>query len=362
MVSTSQQNVWRRWLKEPLALAVAFSLLLHAGGYGTYLIGKRLGWWQPKSMPAWIQALQNFLSPTQKAVQARLAAQQKARAAPASALTFLDVDPLASKTPPEKPKFYGAVDQRAANPDLTKASEDPNVKGREQPMLKVAEKKPPGKRSSEEAKNVPLQPSVPQPPTPAQPDVKESDVTSPTKAGKKNQQKQSGETLMAKAESRTVDGSATGETGEGLAESAQQPRRPRSIAEVKARQQGGDPTERTQIQGGVSNKGRLGFDVQGSKFGAYDRAFIDAVRERWFQILDSVSVNQVGEVQLEFNLASDGRITDMAVKKSNVNPALTLYCQSAIIDPSKYPEWPREMRREIGSDLRKITFTFYYLQ
>ena len=362
MVTTSQHPGWRRWLKEPLALAVAFSLFLHAGGYGTYLIGKRLGWWQPRGMPAWLAALQSFLTPAQKAIQARLATQQQAQAAPASALTFLDVDPLAATTPPEKPKFYGAVDQRAANPDLTKPSEDPNVKGREQPLVKVTESKPRGKRSAEEAKNVPLQPSIPQPASTAQPNVKESDVTSPTKAGKKSQQKPAGETLMAKAEPRTVDGSAIGETGEGLAESAQQPRRPRSIAEVKAKQQGGDPSERTQIQGGVSNKGRLGFDVQGSKFGAYDAAFIDAVRERWFQILDNVSVNQVGEVQLEFNLASDGRITDMTVKKSNVNSALTLYCQSAIIDPSKYAEWPREMRREIGSDLRKITFTFYYLQ
>ena len=343
-------------------MAVAFSLFLHAGGYGTYLIGKSLGWWQPKGMPAWLQALQNFLTPSQKAIQARLAAQQQAQAAPASALTFLDVDPLASTTPPEKPKFYGAVDQRAANPDLAKPAEDPNVKGRELPFLKVTEAKPKGKRSAEEARDVPLQPSVAQPPTTAQPNVKESDITSPTKAGKKSQQKQAGETLMAKAEPRTVEGTANGEVGEGLAESAQQPRRPRSIAEVKARQQGGDPTARTLIQGGVSNKGRLGHDIKATQTGAYDKAFIDAVSERWFQILENVSVNQVGEVQLEFNLTADGRITDMTVKKSNVNPALTLYCQSAIIDPSKYPEWPREMRREIGSDLRKITFTFYYLQ
>lgn len=362
MVTSAQQVGWRRWLREPLALAVAFSLLLHAGGYGTYLLGKHLGWWQQRGIPAWLQALQEFLTPTQKMIQQRLAAQAQAQPPQSSALTFLDVDPLTATTPPEKPKFYGAVDQRAANPDQAKPSEDPNVKGREQPFIKVTEAKPKGKRSAEEAKDVPLQPSLSQPNSIPQPNVKESDVTSPTKAGKKAQQLEAGETRMAKAEPRTVNGTAEGETGDGLAEATQQPRRPRSLAEVKARLQGGDPAQRTQIQGGVSAKGRLGFDVQGSKWGAYDSLFIEAVKLRWFQILENVSVNQVGEVQLEFNLTSDGRITDMAVKKSNVNLALTLYCQSAIIDPSKYPEWPREMRREIGSDLRKITFTFHYLQ
>jgi hypothetical protein len=229
-------------------------------------------------------------------------------------------------------------------------------------MLKVTESRPAGKRAEEPAKDVPLQPS-PQPPSlAAQPNVKESDVTSPTKAGKKSRQLEAGETQMAKADPRTTSGTVIGEKGEGLAEATQQPRRPKTVAEVKARQQGGDPAQRTQMVGGTANKGRLGFDVKGSLFGAYDAMFIDAVRERWFQILENVSVNQVGEVQLQFILTSDGRITDMVVKKSNVNPALTLYCQSAIFDPSKYAEWPREMRREIGSDRRQVTFTFYYLQ
>ena len=361
MATTSQQVVWRRWLREPLALAVAFSLFLHAGGYGTYLIGQHLGWWQPKGIPAWLQALQNFLTPTQKAIQARLAAQQQAQASPASALTFLDVDPLAATTPPEKPKFYGAVDQRAANPDLTKPSEDPNVKGRVQPLVKMAESKPRGKRSAEEAKNVPLQPSVPQPPTTAQPNAKESDVTSPTKAGKKSQQKQGGETLMAKAEPKSVEGTATGEVGEGLAESAQQPRRPRSIAEAKAKQQGGDSAERSQVAGGVSTRGPLGHDVVLTGYGVYDSYMIDAIRERWFQLIDeSRSMSVMGEVQLRFNLTSDGRITDMAVLRSTVQPTQLYICQQAITDPAKYREWPTEMRKTIGAEKREITFTFYY--
>jgi hypothetical protein len=113
--------------------------------------------------------------------------------------------------------------------------------------------------------------------------------------------------------------------------------------------------------GGVSRRGRLSVDVKGSPFGAYDAAFIAAVQQRWYDLIDSSQVvPRSGKVQLQFRLTYDGRITDMRVNEETVGDLLTLLCQRAVLDPAPYARWPADMRRMIGQDYREVTITFYY--
>jgi hypothetical protein len=67
-----------------------------------------------------------------------------------------------------------------------------------------------------------------------------------------------------------------------------------------------------------------------------------------------------GRVVLQFHLNPDGRITDMKVLENTVGETLGLLCQKAVLDPSPFDKWPREMRLLVDKDYRDIQFAFYY--
>ncbi len=66
-------------------------------------------------------------------------------------------------------------------------------------------------------------------------------------------------------------------------------------------------------------------------------------------------------VKIRFNLHQNGRVSGVMVEETSVNDLLTYYCRRAIEIGAAYEEWPTEMRREIGSNIREVTFTFRYL-
>ena len=103
-------------------------------------------------------------------------------------------------------------------------------------------------------------------------------------------------------------------------------------------------------------------DAKATPFGAYDRAFIEAVRQRWFDLLDNLSAAgyQRGRVELQFRLNFDGRISDMKIVSSNVGDLLGLLCVKAVQDPAPFEKWPREMRQMVDRDYRELRFTFFY--
>jgi TonB family protein len=102
--------------------------------------------------------------------------------------------------------------------------------------------------------------------------------------------------------------------------------------------------------------------VKATPFGAYDAAFIEAVTQRWYDLLDSrqFSMDRSGKVTLRFHLNYDGSITDMQVLENTVGDVLDYVCQKAVTDPAPFASWPSDMRRIIGENYREITFTFYY--
>ena len=119
--------------------------------------------------------------------------------------------------------------------------------------------------------------------------------------------------------------------------------------------------EKMKQPGGSSHRGRLSFDVKATPFGAYDAAFIAAVQQRWYDLIDSSNFTpRVGKVVLEFRLLSDGRITDMKMNGNEVGELLALLCERAVLDPAPFARWPSDMLRMIGVNYRDIKFTFYY--
>jgi hypothetical protein len=140
---------------------------------------------------------------------------------------------------------------------------------------------------------------------------------------------------------------------------AAQRERPRTVAEARLQQ--GLVGQTMKQSGGVAARGRIALDVTATPFGAYDAAFIEAVQECWYGILDRARFTQhSGKVVLEFRLTVDGRITNMRMLHNEVGELQAAFCQRAVQDPAPYARWPNDMRRVIGADYREVTFTFHY--
>lgn len=340
----AKQNIFRDFMvRQPLVVALLISLLIHSGAYGFWKLGKHLHWWDHQA--TWmLKLLQKKPKPMdlQQLIQKQLddlAAAQQKREIP---LTFVEVDPTTLVVePPKDAKYYGALNATAANPDATVESVKPKVEGEQEKVV----------RTETVSKAQPLQPAPP--PEKTEPKKPENTLqpAEPPKAAENP-----GDLALSKPVEKVKpsDGSAT-EMG-----SAEKPKdKPRTLAVARA--QKGLAGEPMKQPGGVKQRGKIAFDVKQTPFGAYDAAFIAAVQQRWFDLLDSTQFAQrSGKVVLEFKLTYDGRILDLKVNGNEVGELLGLLCQRAITDPAPYPKWPSDMRRMVGGNYREVTFTFYY--
>lgn len=313
-----------------LAWAFAISLALHLFAFGTYQIGHKLGVWEKIEAPAWMKKsrmLTELLSSAKEQPP-------EDREAP-----LLFVETSSSQAVLEAPKnapYYSDKNTLAANPE---ADLDSNV-----PTLDGTQTQVPKTEDTPREKFVPLQPALPPEPEPVP--VAEETKPNPAEAP--------GELTLAKAEPKPVE--------QPNPPSAPRPR-PRTLQEARARQPEQQiPGERMKQVGGI--KARIGapsMDARATPFGAYDAAFIEAVSQRWFDLLESQrhSLGASGKVVLQFRLHQDGRISEMNVAENTVTGVLALLCQKAVLDPAPFAAWPSDMRRMMG-ETRNIQFTFYY--
>jgi len=298
-----------------LGWALALSVVLHFLFWGTYSLGKHFHWWEKLRWPAWVQKL---TQPPQ--LQAR---QPPVPREPP--LMFVEVSQPTVEAPKETPN-YSDKNAVAANPEPSRDSNVPKIDGKQEHVLKTEDV---------ERNKFPL---APDPPKPTPKEESTEDAQPKPKPAP-------GTMTVAKADLKP------------------QPERtrPRTIKEAML-QRNMLPGQKMKQSGGVERRGQISPDAKMTGFGAYDRAFIDAVSDRWYNLLDNLSYDayRSGYVKLEFNLNYDGRITEMKVVETTVTETLTLLCQKAVLDPAPFERWPREMRLMIGEDSRHITFTFYY--
>lgn len=322
--------------RNPLAVAFILSLIIHLFLYQGYLVSKRLGWWNYQ--PSWLAQLL-----TRKPSAAQLAALQKQREALEARnqreilIRFMEVPPdRATPEPPKDAKFYGAANAKAANPDPTIDTPIPKIDGKQTKIERV-ETVP-----REEREKFPLTP------TPPKDQAKVALEAQP----KPRPAETPGDLAFRRPEERKV-------VNDGASESRDYTR-PRTLEEARARRNltVGD---RMKQSGGVRSVGRVSVDVKATAFGAYDAAFIAAVQDRWYNILDAYPYSlRSGKVVLKFKLMNDGKIRELTTREETVGELQSLFCQRAILEPAPYAPWPSDMRRMIGDNYREVTFTFYY--
>lgn len=345
-----------------IAQAFAVSVALHLLIFGGAELGNRLHWWESGPL-AWL-AQKLDLPPTLYSQEARLAelARLQAERERQIPVIFVDVDPSqASAEPPKQTPYYGAVSSRAANPDPSRDTPTPEIKGEQTKVLKTADTE----RASAAAAVRPT-PPAPQPlqPTPAprppQPDPPAPDPAETEPAPPKPEV---GDLAMLDPQ-QALNPRVSPELPHP---SRPQPSRPRTLAEAMARR-GINPDSalagrRLKQEGGVRRMSiQSSLDVQGSPLGDYDRQFVAAVQKCWFTLLEQqrYSLDRVGRVVLKFRLTKDGRVNNLQVIESDVGDVYTTLCQVALTKPSPYEPWPDDVARLVGADYRDVRFTFYY--
>ncbi|HEV2392406.1 MAG TPA: hypothetical protein VG146_08590 [Verrucomicrobiae bacterium] len=311
-----------------LVWALVISLAIHLFFFGSYYGAKKLLAWYDIHHTAWLRPLAQVAELLNKKPNPLQPRQQEAP------LMFVEVTPLQATTePPKDAKYYSDKSSKAANPDANKDTATPLINGKQTDIAKTDDVPRP--------KFVPLQPTPP--PQPAQkelPELKPRPTPEP------------GDLTMAKPEP-----SPPKDPGEAPVS------RPRTIAEALARKQDFNRLagEKMKEEGGVSRRFNTSLDVKGTPFGAYDYAFIQAVEQHWYDLLDErqYASDSRGRVVLHFTLHYDGRVTDMEMAENTAGEVLGLICEKAVLDPAPFQPWPIEMRRVMG-ETRNIQFTFIY--
>lgn len=328
MTSADLRDVRALVARHPLASAFAISLVVHLFFYGFWKTGQHLGWWQHQATWLLNWHKKKLAKPPRRFLKLPEVA---AARQPEVRLTFVEVDPtLAAQEPPKDAKFYGTKATKAANPDEALNTELPKIDGKQDKIIRTEDVPRP--------KPFPLQPAVERAKDDQQAEPKPKQLDTP------------GDLAKAKPKSDAI---ALG-TGE-----AEKPERVRTLVEARARNQLAG--QKAKVDGAAKARGRVSLDVKVTPFSSYDAAFIAAVQQRWYDLLDTSQFAQrSGKVVLEFKLTYDGKITDLKVSDNEVGEILSLLCQRAILDPAPYARWPDDMRRMIGSNHREVTFTFFY--
>jgi hypothetical protein len=291
-----------------LGLALALSLGLHLFAWGGYEAGKQSGVWQRLHWPAWLYHLAIMKVVPVAAPQSR-----------EEPLMFVEVAQPATEAP-QNAKYYSSQNSRAA--DL--ANRDLNV-----PQLNGKQTEVAKTENAPRPEFNKLQPVPPAPRHELQPAVQPGDLT------------------LGKPED---------------ARQQEQPR-PRTIKQAREQQSHRSPGVLMKQEGGMLRHAlSASFDVRATPFGAYDQALVEAVTQRWYDLLDSqqFAMDRTGKVTLRFHLNYDGAITEMIVLENTVGDLLGYVCQKAISDPAPFARWPTDMRQMVGENYREITFTFYY--
>ncbi|MCW5557730.1 MAG: hypothetical protein KIT22_07855 [Verrucomicrobiae bacterium] len=421
-VAVPRRFNWR-WLRSPLAIALLLSVLLHVYAWlMAHLIGLAIrNGWLPGWLRPVVEPVAALVAPPPPAESPSPAAPEPAWEE--MPLQFVEVDPLtATAEPPPQTPYFSTANTLAANLDPPKVEpeqEKPRIDGQRENTLKTFEttqpsETPPPPAPKEVVQAPEPQPAAPAPPvpvpvpsapptpiptpTPIEPQaaapnplvLKETPPPQPLPLSKPQEVQQ---TLREAAEPLEVPKKTTpGETEEiqlakvnpapekaivrdpvnpvvpltpQPAENTSEPVKPRrlkTLADARAAK-GAIVGELMRQDGGVQRQAlQSSLNVKASPLGDYNYRMVLNVQKEWYRLLEDqhYALERQGQVVITFNLHSDGTVTSLNIKDSNVGETLSFLCEMAVMRPSPFGEWPTEIRRLIGGDTVPVTFTFNY--
>lgn len=315
VVEKSSSVRWSRFESRRLTVALALSVLVHLLGWGGYELGKQLNWWPPLRMALMGKKSQ----PPQPPPEAKADEQ----------MMFIDVNPeQATAEPPKNAKFYSAQNSQAANPAASRDTDTPQINGRQTDVPKTEEV--PRQQISRLQPRAPPAPEE-QPKTQSKPKLDPGDL-------------------------------ALGKPQDSQPQETEQPR-PRTLKQAYAQQDNRRPGPQVKQDGGARRQALApSFDVLSTPFGDYYSQVFDAIRQYWYDELDSQKFanDRKGRVTLRFHLNYDGTVSDVEVLQNQVGDLLCYVCQKAVNATQPYAKWPSDMRRMVGDNYLQMTLTFIY--
>ena len=266
---------------QPLARAFSLSLAAHLSIYAFWWLGQSVDLWSRIPIFDFLRAAEE----KKAQLEQQMTSNQRSRAVEVP-LVFLEVDPsLAAKEAPEDAKFYSAVSTVASNPKPAD-TDSPSIEGTQKDFLKVTPNRP--------LRAKPLEP------TPSQ--AEELSKASELASKPRPEPKPVGDLALAKPQDKKSVASENQSTTTKGAERSAKPR-PLKLDEVQA----GSPGAKSQADGGVRKHDLTSsFAARGTIVGDYDWRFVEAVRQRWYTLLDQVAATSPGKVVLEFRIHYDG--------------------------------------------------------
>lgn len=321
-----------------LAWAFILSLVVHLMIWGGYTGGKKAFSWARVNRPSWLipfKLLQKKPVPPPKVPEMPVLTLEPP---PRMPLQYVDVSAAqATPEPPKNARYESSRNSQAANPEIVKESDIPNISGDRTDIVK-ADDVPRQER-------VALQPIVP-PVTPSAPQEQPEEKPKPKPAP--------GDMTIAKP-----DPNPTKEDGQ-----ADRPR-PRTIREALARLPDSSiPGRKMKQVGGVRRRLEISaMDARATLFGAYQERLVAAIAQRWYDLLDerAYTMENGGKVVVHFSLHYDGTVTKVSIAENTTGAEVLGYvCVKAIEEPAPYEPWPTDMRHEIARGVFDVKFTFIY--
>ena len=358
---------FRKVARSHLFLAFVVSIIAHLVLFGAYRSFKHMHWDGQQKLLSWLipkpsshhlPLLNVYKAILPKKPELKPQAVQPQRETPT---IFISVDPSqAVPVAPKEAKYYSDKNSLASNQRIVKESKDPNLDGKQKHVPQTMD------IPRQTSKPEPLQPAQQKPPEPQKPQLVKADKPQPKVEELKPQPKggeTSGNLALAKPSEVKEKSAGQSETKQGQ-DQASKPARPKSLAEARAAAKGVMPPSQKMAQEGGVRRSNLAssLDAKASPFGNYDAMVIEAIRQRWYDLLDTCtfSRDRVGYVVVDFRLYSDGSARLIKESDNSVGPVWGGICQNAISSVSPFKAWPEEMLQMVGRNYREVRFTFYY--
>lgn len=117
-------------------------------------------------------------------------------------------------------------------------------------------------------------------------------------------------------------------------------------------------TEKTRIEGNISNRGRSSLDALGTPLGRYRKAVADAIGSRWYYYVNQrMDLITVGDAHIKFQVDRDGRVQNLNVLSNSSNETFANYCMQSITE-AKVPPIPAELAGKLEDGRLEIQYTF----
>jgi hypothetical protein len=119
-------------------------------------------------------------------------------------------------------------------------------------------------------------------------------------------------------------------------------------------------TEKTRVEGSISNRGPAGVDARATPLGRYQKAVHDAVGSRWHYHVEARSdLIGVGRARIKFYIRPDGRVEDAELVSNTSTATFGSISLQSVVE-AKIPPIPEEISYMLENGRMELTFNFSY--